>query len=368
VLALAGEGVSPEPRSVAHAASTNTDRGAAAVRVLLADRATQPSQGELARLRQAHEDLAVSVLPGLRDAHPEDGLLVTRARGTAAEQGIGRLARDIAGLRVGIALGAGSNKGYAHITALEALERAGVPVDFLTGCSVGSIVGALRSLHEPPAEIARLLDAAAQHTFRPTVPVRSLISSDSLARFIRREGRGRGFADAFEPMAIVAADLVTRQEVVFRRGPYWRAIMASISIPGIFPPVQVGHHFLTDGGILNPVPTSVAAAMGADVVIGVKLARPPDAPEALEAARERPRKLTIVEVLQRSSEMMQSKIVDESASRATIIIEPRWPATLSSGLRDFSRGRQFMPYGAEAAESALPRLRTVLPWLHRIRT
>ncbi len=73
------------------------------------------------------------------------------------------------------------------------------------------------------------------------------------------------------PLALVAADLETRREVVFRTGPVWLAVLASISIPGVYPALKVGGYTLVDGGVLTPVPTNVAAGMGADIVVAVRL-------------------------------------------------------------------------------------------------
>jgi hypothetical protein len=128
-----------------------------------------------------------------------------------------------------------------------------------------------------------------------------------------------------------------------------------MSIPGIYPPVAIGPHLVVDGGVLNPVPTSVVTEMGADVVIGVKLA----SNEQMHA----PGPQSLLSILMRSIDLMQGKIVHESAARATILIEPEVNNFSGFALRHFSAGRRFIESGEAAAEAALPRLGVALPWL-----
>jgi NTE family protein len=148
---------------------------------------------------------------------------------------------------------------------------------------------------------------------------------------------------------------------VFRRGPVWRALLASMSIPGIYPPQRFGRFLLVDGGVLNPVPSNVAAAMGADVVIAVKLAW--QYPQSVEKAPGRTP--SVIETILRSFEAMEHRLSADTAAAATIQIEPVFPDPAGMGLRRFRRGRRYEPYGEAAAEAALPRITAALPWLRR---
>src|SRR5439155_19545057 len=116
----------------------------------------------------------------------------------------------------------------------------------------------------------------------------------------------RRIEDLDVPLALVAADLTTGREVVFRRGLLRVAALASMAIPGIYPPVRMGEHVLVDGGIVNPVPNSVASSMGADVVIAVSLGRPATQPVPdLEAVEEKGRLPSLLHTITRSVEVMQ---------------------------------------------------------------
>ena len=99
--------------------------------------------------------------------------------------------------------------------------------------------------------------------FRPTIPLSSLLSSRPMTTFIRTVGESRRLEDLDIPCAIVTADIVSGREVVLRRGDLALAVVASISIPGIYPVQRLSRHALVDGGVINPVPASVAAEMGA---------------------------------------------------------------------------------------------------------
>jgi NTE family protein len=293
---------------------------------------------------------------GLRDGRlPSD---------TPAGRALGWAARHVARLKVGLALGAGTERGYAHIGVLRVLERIGLPIDYLTGASVGSAVAAAHALGYDPDGAALVMDMLSKGIFRPALPIASLLSNAGLRARIRGIVGETRIEELPVPLAVVAADITTRREVVFRHGLLAPALLASMAIPGIYPAQLIGPYMLVDGGVLNPVPGNVAAEMGADVVVGVKLPSPPalHGVEA-EAAEPQGKPPSVFQVLMRAIEMTQSKIATETAAKATILIEPAFTDIGAWGLRNFSKGRVYMELGEEAAEAALPRLSAALPWL-----
>jgi NTE family protein len=241
------------------------------------------------------------------------------------------------------------------------LERAGVPIDYICGSSVGGAVAAMYAGGLDSSGCADGLDGAGAAMFRPTIPVKSLLSTRALGKFIDRIAAGRRIEDLPIPLALVASDLLTRREVVFRRGEPWLAVVASCSIPGIFPAQPVGPYMLVDGGVLNPVPASVAAEMGADMVIAVKLgsATIPSVSEA-EATVTRGRRPSVLSVTLRSIEIMQSRIAPEASAATTITITPEM-SDVGAKLRNFASGRVYIEDGIAAAEEALPRIAAALP-------
>lgn len=283
---------------------------------------------------------------------------------SAAGKALGWAARYIAGLMVGVALGAGAMKGYAHLGVLQVLDRLDVPIDYLAGTSIGAIVAALYAMGYDPSASADLIDKVGSATFRLTVPTASLLSNGGIRAGLRAVGGNMRFEDVDLPLAMVAADIITGQEVIFRRGLLWQAVLASMAIPGVYPAQCIAGHQLVDGGVLNPVPSNVVADMGANVVIAVKLATrwtpPPADTEAIEAFGRPP---TVLQVITRSIDLLQSKIAADSGAAATILIEPDFENAGGFGLRSFTQGRRFIPLGTAAAEAAVPRIAAALPWV-----
>ena len=283
---------------------------------------------------------------------------------TAAGRALGSAARDLAGLRVGVALGVGSSKGYAHVGVLRALERAGVSIDCVAGTSIGAAVAIGYALGNSPDRVADLVDRFGERAFRLRMPRRSLLSAAGLRNEARSYLGEARFEDTELPAALTAADLAAGREVVLTRGLIWPALLASMAIPGIYPPQLVCGLTLVDGGVVNPVPSNVAADLGSDTVIAVKLRGGATAErEELEVVEGYGRTPSILAVILRSIEIMQSKIAADTAAAATIVIAPTFPDDDSIPLRRFTEGRRYIELGEEAAEAALPRIKAALPWL-----
>ncbi len=282
---------------------------------------------------------------------------------TPAGAALGWVARDLAGLKVGLALGAGSYRGYAHIGILRGLARMGLEPDYLAGTSIGAAVAGLHAMGHSAEESAEFLDTLDRVFFRPTVSRRSLLSNAALAAKIREICLETRIEELPLPLAVVAADLKTGREIVFRRGLLWLAVLASSAIPGIHPAVGIGPYAAVDGGIVNPVPSSAATAMGADKVVAVRLGRPRPAPHDDAEAQERlGRGPSAIETILRSVDLMQATIRGQR-SPGTIVIAPDCEQVPAIGLRRFSLGRRYIEAGEAAVAAATPRIAAALPWL-----
>jgi NTE family protein len=245
------------------------------------------------------------------------------------------------------------------------LERIGLVPDCLAGTSVGGCIAAMYAAGSTIEECAALLDRGGSLLLRPTFPSRSLLSSRSFRRFLRGLGPNVRFEDLELPLALVTADLTTGLEVVLRRGIVWQAVLATMSIPGIFPAQRIGPYTLVDGGIVNPVPTSACEQMGARTVIGVKLVAPPgEAVWGGESVVASGRPPFSIAVILRAIELMQSRIEGKPTETNRITITPSYPEVGPAKLRQFRKGRRFIENGEEAAEAALPRIKHALPWLN----
>jgi NTE family protein len=279
---------------------------------------------------------------------------------------VDRIARHLGRCEVGLALGAGAAKGFAHIGVLRVLAESGVPVDYIAGCSIGAVVGALYAAGFSLEDIEQRLQGADRKLMRWTLPLSAVWSDAGLRQLLRDPAPTVQFHELATPFAAVATDLGTGRAVVLREGLVWRAVQASVSIPGIFPPTPAAGRYLVDGGLVNPVPSETVRQMGADVVIAVDLSTPVNASEThvgqttgTMMTRRRPPNL--VEMLWRSTEIMQGEITARTAAHGDVTIMPR---VGRSRWNDFSRrGQLFMTAGERATREALPELSRLLPFL-----
>lgn len=176
--------------------------------------------------------------------------------------------------RIGLALGSGAARGWAHLGVIAALERAGIAPDIVCGCSIGALVGAAYVT----GRLAALREFAESVTWRQIVAMLDvelagggLISGQRIVALLRRLGIAGAIEDCAKPFVAIATDLETGREIWLRDGPIDEAVRASISVPGILSPARHGDRWLVDGGVVNPVPVSACRALGADLVIAVNL-------------------------------------------------------------------------------------------------
>ncbi|MHB1214102.1 MAG: patatin-like phospholipase RssA [Thiobacillus sp.] len=174
---------------------------------------------------------------------------------------------------IGLALGGGSARGWAHIGVIRALAEAGIEPDIVCGTSIGALVGAAYVAGEldPLEAWVRSLHLKTVVGFLDFSLNGGLIKGEKLIDFFRSHFVDRDIRELARPFAAVATDLQRGREVWLREGKVSDAVRASIALPGLFTPVQLDGRWLVDGGLVNPVPVSLCRAMGADVVIAVDL-------------------------------------------------------------------------------------------------
>ena len=176
---------------------------------------------------------------------------------------------------VGLVLGCGSSRGWAHIGAIEALEDANIPIDLIVGCSIGSFVGAIYASGSIKSlrEFVLKMDGKKVFSYFDIVLPRSglLDGTKKLRELFSIHTDVQNFSELKIPVMMVATDLETGQKVVLKSGNILPALRASMSTPGLFAPARVKNRWLVDGGLVDPVPVSAARSMGADIVIAVDL-------------------------------------------------------------------------------------------------
>lgn len=176
--------------------------------------------------------------------------------------------------KIGLVLGSGAFRGFAHIGVIQVLQENNIPIDYISGVSIGSLVGAYYSLYSD----MQSLEADIVKTNKNDLPNLfdlgfrgGLVSGKKFEKFIQKTLGRKSFADCHIPLNIVATDLKNGQAVTLNQGGLSTAVRASSSVPLVFEPVKYKGHLLVDGGLSNPVPVDIVRKMGADIVIAVNL-------------------------------------------------------------------------------------------------
>ncbi len=247
--------------------------------------------------------------------------------------------------RVGLALGGGGARGIAHIGVLEVLEREGIPIDMIAGTSAGAAIGALYAQGKNVSEIKKLARSwdwkQRAQVIDLALPRSGFIAGKKIKQLLKSIIGDVKFSELKLPLACVATDIITGQEVVINQGSVLEAVRASVSMPVIFTVVKWKNRYLVDGGLSNPVPVSVLKDMGADFIIAVNVT--PHLMERqkrvyLEAstAEESPatKEPNIFNIIMQMFSITNSQVVETSLSGADITIEPRLAGI---GLGDFGR-------------------------------
>jgi NTE family protein len=178
--------------------------------------------------------------------------------------------------RIGLALGSGSARGWSHIGVIKALHKMGVEPDIICGCSVGALVGAsycTGNLDKLEDWLLKLTKLEVARFFELNWSFNGFVDADHLGSFLNDYvcDKKVSIEELDKTFAAVSTDLDKGREIWFTSGPVLQAVWASMSLPGLFPPIQHEGRWLIDGGLVNPVPVSICRALGADIVIAVNL-------------------------------------------------------------------------------------------------
>ncbi|MDO9235551.1 MAG: patatin-like phospholipase family protein [Aquabacterium sp.] len=247
--------------------------------------------------------------------------------------------------RIGLALGGGAARGFAHIGVLQVLEEQGIKPDLIVGTSAGSVVATLYAAGKTPTEMAAMAMTLDESSITDWIfPGRSLLKGEALAKFVRNLTGGRQIESMRLPLGIVATDLQSGQPILFRRGDPGQAVRASSSVPAVFEPVKIGGREYIDGGAVSPVPVRFARQMGADLIIAVDISAIPEGQPTKGA----------VDILLQTFNIMGHAISQFEMQDADIVMRPKLEGI---GSTEFSARRLSILAGREAALTELQRLK-----------
>ncbi|MEO2074930.1 MAG: patatin-like phospholipase family protein [Bacillus sp. (in: firmicutes)] len=250
--------------------------------------------------------------------------------------------------KIGLALGSGGARGFAHLGVIKAFKDAGIPIHLIAGSSMGALVGSFYGAGNEMERLYKLSTAFKRKYFLDfTVPKMGFISGKKVKEFIKVFTHGKNIEELNIPLGIVATDLLTGEKIVFKKGPVANAVRASISIPGIFVPEKYDGRILVDGGVSDRVPVSVAREMGADIVIAVDVSR----------VKRNAEISSIYDVIMQSIDIMQSEIVRNREITADVMIRP--PVENYSS-RAFTNIDEIINIGEEVAKGYIKQIETVI--------
>ncbi len=255
---------------------------------------------------------------------------------------------------IGLALGAGGARGFAHIGILEVLEEHGIHVNVLAGSSMGSLVASLYAGDYSPDMMEKLaINLKRKHWIDLTMPGMGFVVGEKVRELVKLLTRGKRIEELRYPLAIVATDLNLGERVVFRDGLIYEAVRASISIPGVFVPYKLGDRLLVDGGVIDRVPIEVVKEMGADLVIGCDVG-PSSNPMPVR---------TFFDVVTQTIDVMEREIFKYRVFHADVMIRPDVGQFSSTA---FTNIKEIIEAGRIAAQEAIPSIKEkIAEWRSR---
>jgi len=272
--------------------------------------------------------------------------------------------------KIGLALSGGGARGLAHIGVLKILEKEGIKADFVAGTSMGGLIAAGYACGITPAEMEREALKMGRlsrlvNLFDISLLGKGLVEGKKIQQYLYRLFGDITFEDLRIPLALVAVDLETGEEVVLREGRVVEAVRATISLPGVFAPYRLDGRLLIDGGVLNNVPADVVRDMGADVVIAVDVSPELEDTEAFKEAEKHRLPFSqvplIFETLWRTVGIMEKELRARklAEARPEVLIKPELGKDITV-LTSFSKAPEIIAAGERAAIEASPRIRAAL--------
>ncbi|MEY4253712.1 MAG: hypothetical protein RLZZ566_1182 [Pseudomonadota bacterium] len=252
--------------------------------------------------------------------------------------------------KLGLALGGGAARGFAHIGVLQVLEEEGIKPSLVVGTSAGSVVASFYASGKTGQQLQWLADTMDETQFTDWANPfsgRGILRGEALGKYINSQLNGMKIEDMKLPLGIVATDLRTGDGILFRRGDVATAVRASSAVPSVFEPVQIAGKDFVDGGLVSPVPVRYARQMGADLVLAVDISsRPEDA-----------KTTDMLKVLLQTFSIMSKSISQLELTQADVVVRPALP---DIGSTEFSARKKSIEAGRAAMKQAMPQLRALL--------
>jgi predicted acylesterase/phospholipase RssA/CRP-like cAMP-binding protein len=302
-----------------------------------------------------------------------------------------RIAREVGDVRIGLALSGGAAFGLAQIGVIKVLESEDIPIDAITGSSIGALIGALWACGLNSDELKKIVSELNSKKkvlgllFEPHFPRLSFSKGRRLKKFLEKHIGKKTFQDTWLPLKIVTCNLTRRQEFIYDSGNIVDAVMASIAIPGLFTPIKTDGNLVVDGGIINPIPISVLAKMGIKKVIAVNVFPSPQdiglsiefKSRRMEEEKRQAEKKgffakikhnlgisfnkilfpNILDIIVNSIQMLEFVIAEQDCRRANIVIRP---VGVGVDWIEFFKADELIKIGEEETRKSLAALKSLI--------
>ncbi|WP_459499755.1 patatin-like phospholipase family protein [Bacillus sp. C1] len=246
--------------------------------------------------------------------------------------------------KIGLALGSGGAKGFAHIGVIKVLREANIPIHMIAGSSMGALIG---TFYAANCNIERLYRMAAlfkrKYYLDFTVPKMGFISGKRVKDMIKMFTYNKKLEELDIPTAVVATDILKGEKVVFTKGSIADAVRASISVPGVFVPEKIDGRLLVDGGVIDRIPVSVVKELGADIIIAVDVS----------PIKVNGEITSIYDVIMQSIEIMQHELVVNRQIASDLMMRP---AVEQFSSRAFTNIEDIIRVGEEEAEKHIQKI------------
>ena len=255
-------------------------------------------------------------------------------------------------IKIGLALGGGAARGFAHIGVIKALEAQGIYPDIVVGTSAGSVVGALYAAGNTGFQLQKIaldMDEAAISDWAVPLFGKStgVLKGEALQAYVNKAVNNQPIEKLKIPFGAVASDLKSGQPILFQRGNTGMAVRASSAVPGVFQPVTIGGHSYVDGGLVAPVPVRFARDMGADFVIAVNISTQADVQATVSS----------LDVIMQTFSIMGQRINQYELKDADIVIAPSLGKMAGN---DFAGRNQAILAGEQAAAQVMAQIKQKL--------
>jgi NTE family protein len=310
------------------------------IRIILARALTFPKSSRGQGLRGLGLAMALSLVAGCATSPSGPVAIVVPTPVEAGKKPV----------RIGLALGGGAARGFAHVGVIAVLEEAGLRPQLVVGTSAGSLVAALYASGKSSAQLQQTalnMEEVAITDWMLPIFGRGMFRGDALARYVNDLVANRLMENMAIPLGIVATDLNSGQAVLFQRGDTGTAVRASSAVPAVFVPVKINGREYVDGGLVSPVPVRFARQMGADVVVAVDISSPPESNPAGDT----------LQILLQTFAIMGKSINQYELKDADVVVRPSLAGLKSA---DFSARQRAIDSGRAAMLAALPQLKAKL--------